>query len=113
MNIVVYSDSDFTENKESKISVFGFIIILNDAPIIWRSKVQRSATLSSSEAEYVALSEASKAVKFIWRLLNIIILEAKLPITVILDNMGAIFMSENVTTSNRTKRVNTIYRFVN
>ena len=40
-------------------------------------------------------------------------LEVKLKITVRVDNVGAIFMSENVTTSNRTKHVDTIYSFVN
>ena len=40
-------------------------------------------------------------------------IEVKLPITVRLYNVGAIFMSENVTTSNRTNHVNTRYRFVN
>ena len=41
------------------------------------------------------------------------ILEVNLPITARVDNVGAIFMSENVTTSNRTKHVDTIYSFVN
>ena len=100
-------------NKESRFIVSGFIIILNNAPISWSSKAQRSVTLSSSEAEYVALSEAAKEVKFIWMLLNIMSLEFKLPITVRVYNVGAIFMSENVTTSNRTKHVNSRYRFVN
>ena len=40
-------------------------------------------------------------------------LEVKLAVTVRVDNMGAIFMSENSTTSNRTKHVDTRYRFVN
>ena len=40
-------------------------------------------------------------------------IEVKLPITVRVDNVGAIFMSENVTTSNMTKHVDTKYRFVN
>ena len=70
-------------------------------------------TLSSIEAYYVALSEAAKEVKFIWMLLKRMIIEFKLPITVRLDNVGAIFISENVTTSNRTKHVDTRYRFVN
>ena len=60
MNIVSYSDSDFAVNRVSIISVSRFIIILNDAPISWRYRAQGSVMLSSSEAEYVALSEASK-----------------------------------------------------
>ena len=41
------------------------------------------------------------------------ILEVKLPITARVDNVGAIFMSENITTSNMTKHVDTRYRFIN
>ena len=40
-------------------------------------------------------------------------LEVKLPIIVIVDNVGAIFMYEIATMSNRTKHVDTRYRFVN
>ena len=76
MNIVAYSDSDFWGRKESRISVSGFIIILNNKPIRWRSKAQHSVTLSSSEAEYVALSESAKGVKFICISLKSMILEA-------------------------------------
>ena len=113
MNIVAYSNSEFSGKKEYRISVYGFIIILNDTPISWRSKEQHSVTLRSSEAEYVVLSEAAKEVKLIWMLLKSTRLEVKLPITVRVDNMGAIFMSEKVTTSNRTKHADTRYRFVN
>ena len=69
--------------------------------------------VSSSESEYFALSEAANEVKFILMLLKSTILEVKLPITVRVDNVGAIFMSENFTTSNRTKHVDNRYRFVN
>ena len=53
MNIVAYSDSDFAGNKEYRISVSGFIILLNNAPMSWRPKAQINVTLSSNEAEYV------------------------------------------------------------
>ena len=82
-------------------------------PIIWKSKSQRSVTLSSSEAEYVALSEAAKDIKFVYQLLRSIGIEVTLPITVRVDNVGAIFMSENTSTSGRTKHVDIRYRYVN
>ena len=34
------------------------------------------------------------------------------PITVHVDNIGAIFMAENITTSNRTKHVDIRYHFI-
>ena len=86
---------------------------MNNAPISWSSKAQRSVTLCSNEAEYVILLESAKEVKLIFLLLKSMILEFKLPITVRVDNVGAIFMSENVTTSNSTKHVDNRYRFVN
>ena len=40
-------------------------------------------------------------------------IKVKMPIIVRVDNVGAIFMAENVTTSPRTKHVDIRYRFVN
>ena len=112
-NMFAYSDSDFAGDKDKRTSVSGFIIIVNGAPVSWKSKAQASVTLSSSEAEYVALSETAKEIKFIWMLIKSMGFEVKLPITVRVDNIGAIFMSENITASNRTKHVDIRFHFVN
>ena len=69
--------------------------------------------LSSSEAEYVALSEVAKEIKFIYQLLQSISIEIELPITVRVNNIGAIFMSENTSTSGRTKHLDVRYRYIN
>jgi len=69
-------------------------------------------TLSSSEAEFVALSEAAKEIKFIVQVLLSIGIEVEMPIIVRVDNVGAIFMAENVSTSSRTKHVDVRYHFV-
>jgi hypothetical protein len=45
--------------------VTGFIIYLQGAPVCWRSMAQKGVTLSSSEAEYVAISDAVKEIKFL------------------------------------------------
>ena len=53
----------------------------------------------------MALSEAAKEIKFVYQILKSIGVEVELPIVVKVDNVGAIFMTENVTTSQRTKHV--------
>ena len=110
--IELFSDSDYAGDKEKRISVSGFILYFMGVPVLWRSKGQRSVTLSSSEAEYVALSEAAKEIKFIYQLLKCFGVEVKLPIIVRVDNVGAIFMSENVSSGSRTKHVDIRYHFV-
>jgi hypothetical protein len=68
-------------------------VYLMNVPICWRSKAQRGVTLSSSEAEYVAISEAVKEIKFIYYLLQGIGIEIDLTIIVKTDNIGAMFMA--------------------
>jgi hypothetical protein len=79
---------------------------------MWKSKSQKSVTLSSSEAEYFALSEAAKDVKFIVMVLQSLGIKVKTPIIIKVDNIGAIFMAENVSTTSRTKHIDTRYHFV-
>jgi len=88
--VVAFSDSDFGGDKETRISVAGFIIYLMGVPISWKSKGQKTVALSSSEAEYIALSEAAREVKFIYNVLISLIFSVKLPIIVNMDNLGAI-----------------------
>ena len=111
-NMVIYSDSDWAGDKDNRISVTGFIIFLLSAPIMWRSKAQKSVSTSSAESEYKALSEAAKEIKFIYQLLRGMGIVVMTPITVRVDNVGAIFMAENVGSSSRTRHIDTCYHFV-
>lgn len=79
---------------------------------MWRSRQQASVALSSSEAEYIALSEAAKEIKFLYQLMVSMGLKVQTPITVRVDNVGAIFMAENVSTSQRTRHVDIRWAYV-
>jgi hypothetical protein len=60
-----FLDSDSAGDPETRISVTGFIVYLQNVSVCWCSKAQRGVTLSSSEAEYVAMSETYKEIRFI------------------------------------------------
>ena len=106
------SDSGFASDKETRTSVFGYIIYFCGIPIAWRSKGMKSVVLSTTEAEYMALSEVVKELKFIVQLLQTMNIEVQLPITVHVDNVGAIWLSNNRTTSDRTKHIDIRTSFV-
>jgi hypothetical protein len=59
-----------------------------------------------------AISEAVKDIRFIFFLLKSMFIEVKLPIIVRCDNLGAIFMVENLSSGVRTRHVDTRYHFV-
>jgi hypothetical protein len=108
----IFTDSEYAGDKNTRISVGGYIIFLLGVAILWKSKAQKSVTLSSAEAEFVALSEAAKEIKFVVMILESLDIRVKLPIVVRVDNVGAIFMSENVSTSSRTRHVDIRYHYV-
>jgi hypothetical protein len=90
-DLKIFCDSNCDGNPETRVSVTGFIIYLLNTPICWRSKSQKGVTLLSTEAEYVAISEAVKELKFTYYLLSDLHIKVNLPIVVKTDNIGAIF----------------------
>jgi Reverse transcriptase (RNA-dependent DNA polymerase) len=106
------SDSEYAGDKDNRISVYGYVIYLNDAPISWKSKSGRSVTLSSTEAEYFAISECAKELIFIRNVMLSIGIKLEEPIEIHVDNIGAIYLSNNYTTSQRTKHIDVRVHFV-
>ena len=111
-SLVIYSDSDWAGDVNERKSTSGYILYLMDAPIVWKSKGQTSVALSSAEAEYYAITEAAKEIKFVIQLLKSMGFEVETPVTVFVDNIGAIYMTENEVSSNRTKHIDIRYHFI-
>ena len=68
-------------------------------------KGMRNEVLSTTEAEYIALSEVVKEISYIIQLLNTMNVDVETPNTIYVDNVGAIWLSINRTTSERTKHI--------
>ena len=110
--MVCFLDSGYAGDPDSHRSVSGYILCIMGVPVVWRSKAQKTVTLSSSEAEWIALSEAVKEVRFALNLLESMKIKVQLPVLIRVDNTGAIFMGQNVTTTNQTKHVDIRSKFV-
>jgi hypothetical protein len=110
--LVVYTDSDWAGDKDNRHSVTGYIMYLMNVPILWKSRLQKTVALSSTEAEYYALSEAAKEIKFLLQVMESIGIEVQLPVLVHVNNVGAIFMAENASATSRTCHVDARYHFV-
>ena len=72
----------------------------------------KSVVLSTTEAEYMALSEVVKELKFIVQLLQTKNNTVELPITVHVDKVGAILLPNNRNTGDRTKHIDKRTSFV-
>ena len=91
-----FSDSDWAGDIDDRRSCLGNVLTLASAPISLKSKKQKSVTLSTMEAEYAALSEVSREIVYIKRLLMHMGFEkyTESPIDVFCDNQSAIELSK-------------------
>uniref|UniRef100_H3H993 Integrase catalytic domain-containing protein n=1 Tax=Phytophthora ramorum TaxID=164328 RepID=H3H993_PHYRM len=108
-----YSDADWAGDIESRRSTSGYAFMMNGGCISWRSKKQRTVALSSTEAEYMALSEATQ--EAVW--LKVFLCElgemaSDEAVKIYEDNQGSIALAKNPQFHKRTKHIDIRYHFV-
>jgi hypothetical protein len=102
----------FSDSNWHRKSITGFVIFLQNVPVLWRSQLQRTVALSSTEAEYYAMSEAVKEIKFILQVVESLGITVEKPIIVHVDNIGAIFVAENASATKNTRHIDARYHFI-
>ncbi|XP_025017527.1 leucine-rich repeat-containing protein 4C-like [Tetranychus urticae] len=81
-----YVDADWGGNFEDKRSATGYSFYLNGDLISWNTKKQQTIALSTTEAEYMAETEAIKEAIWLKSLMNELGYEVETPIDINCDN---------------------------
>jgi hypothetical protein len=106
-----WCDSDWAGDVDTRRSKTAYVICVAGGPVVWQTKSQKTVALSSTEAEYIAMSEAVKEMLWIIHLLT----EAKIPFeTPILwaDNQGAQALARNPVLHQRSKHIDIRHHFI-
>lgn len=102
--IHAFCDSDFASEPDKRRSCSAHVIRKADAAITWHSHRQQIVALSSTEAEYISLSDCVKQVLWHRKLINE--LENKqFQVKIYMDNESSIKLSKNDAYSARTKHI--------
>lgn len=121
-----YADADFSgawdhviamDDPDTSRSRSGYVITYWDVPLIWVSRLQTLTALSTTEAEYISLSESMREVIPMMELLKELstrhILDYKaapiIKCTAFEDNTGAIELAKVPKMRPRTKHINLKY----
>ena len=106
LSVSCYVDASYAADLDTRRSITGFLIAVNDSTVMWKSHRQPMVTLSSAEAEYVALSVAMKEVVAMTNFLQETgAAEIKLPMRVYEDNAAVIKMSTTTWSTPRSRHI--------
>ena len=97
------SDSNYASCKETRRSVTGFVVYLEDTLISVKSGMQKIIALSVSEAELFALVQCVQEIMFVKKLLESMKLRVKLPIIIEVDNKATVDLVNGWNISGGTK----------
>jgi Reverse transcriptase (RNA-dependent DNA polymerase) len=108
-----YADANFAGDVGTRKSTTGYVFMYQGCAVSWRSKLQPIVTLSTTEAEYVALCSAAQEAVYLRRLFESIG-ELQSEATVNFeDNMStmALALREQADCSDRTKHIDVRYHY--
>ena len=108
---VAYSDIDWGGDLETHRSTSGYAMFLGNGIVSWLSRQQCNITLSSTEAEYVGMTEASKQISWIQNLLSEMKFNIK-SIPLLVNNQGAMFLASNPAQEGHTKHIEILEHYI-
>jgi Reverse transcriptase (RNA-dependent DNA polymerase) len=112
MELAGYCDADHASDIDTRRSVTGYIFFFGSAAVSWASRMQPTVAQSSTEAEYMALTEALNEAIHLRQLLDDLRLPQPEPTTIYEDNEGAIKLASNPVHHRRTKHIDVRYHLI-
>lgn len=112
-DLVGWADASFATRDGSKSQTgYCFALGQQNASFYARSQKQNLVTLSSTEAEYVALFHAATEVVYLRRLLKSMGFEQRDPTLIYQDNQSTILWANGQRQHQRTKHINVKYHYI-
>ena len=109
--LIAYTDSDWAADPIKHRSTTGYFFKLANGIFSWQSRAQKTIALSSTEAEYMALSDCSQQATWIKSLLGELRYHI-LTVPICGDNQGSIFIRSNPVQEHHSKHIDIQYHYV-
>lgn len=107
-----YADADWAGDENDRKSTSGFVFKVYGSTVSWLSRKQATVSLSSTEAEYVALAEAACEAIWLQNLLKELEMKFIEPTIIFEDNQSCILIAEEPRGHKRLKHIDVKYNFI-
>ncbi|KAL4084932.1 hypothetical protein QTP88_027798 [Uroleucon formosanum] len=113
VNLVrIHSDADYAGDLNTRRSTSGSVFTLGSGSIAWSLRRQQCASLSITELEYIALSQAVQELTWLKLFLGELMDQPKMVPTMYGDNQSAIKLVNNPEFHRRTKHIDVRYHYI-
>ncbi len=99
------SDSNYAKDSQTQKSISGYRVLLEGAPVMFKSSTQKFVLLSVCEAEQTAGVLCAHDMMYVWNVLKSMGLKVKLPMILEMDNKGTVDLVNNWSIGGRTRHV--------
>ena len=106
-----YTDADLAGDIDLRKSTSGYLTTFAGGAISWQSKLQKCVALSTTEAEYIAFTEACKEMLWMKNMLQELGIDQDRYVLKC-DNQSAIYLGRNSTFHSRTKHIDIRYHWI-
>ena len=110
--LIGYSDSTWADNVDNRHSTSGCVFFLANGPISWQSRCQDTVALSSTEAEYMEITEAARQCAWLRTFEQEIGFTIDDPTPICSDNQGAIFITHEPVVQRRSKHIDIRFHYI-
>lgn len=100
-----FCDADWASDIDERKSTSGYIFTIQGGPVSWCSKRQVTVALSTTEAEFMAMTAAIQECMWLKRLQRELSPNDEKSLILYSDNKSAIQFAINNSFSNRTKHI--------
>ena len=112
LKLTCYADADWAGDTNDRKSTSGYVNLLGNSLVSWKSEKQPTVAQSTTEAELIAANSGVREVVAIRRILRFLGLEQKEPTIVYEDNQGCISLMHNDVKNKRTKHIEIKYFWI-
>ncbi|KAJ9555126.1 hypothetical protein OSB04_009740 [Centaurea solstitialis] len=114
ISVTGYSDASFQTDRDDFRSQSGYVFTLNGGAISWKSSKQDTIADSTTEAEYIAASDAAKEAVWLRNFLSDLRVVASIsrPIDIFCDNSGAVAQAKEPRKHHKSRHVLRKYHLI-
>jgi transposase InsO family protein len=109
--LVGYTDADMAGDINSRKSTSGYLITFAGGAVSWQSRLQKCVALSTTEAEFIAATEACKEMLWMKRFLQELGQEQE-KYVLHCDSQSAIHLCKNSSFHSRSKHIDVRYHWI-